>query len=74
MALIVKPSAIAVPLFTFRGSQLPAVMGTCEHIVVLNFGQKLAGGSPTAVANPEVIAATLPWRGGDTCLRCVMCV
>jgi branched-chain amino acid transport system ATP-binding protein len=37
-----------------------AVMGTCERIVVLNFGQKLAEGTPTAVSsNPDVIAAYL---------------
>jgi branched-chain amino acid transport system ATP-binding protein len=37
-----------------------AVMGTCERIVVLNFGQKLAEGTPAAVSsNPDVIAAYL---------------
>lgn len=37
-----------------------AVMGTCERIVVLNFGQKLAEGIPAAVSsNPDVIAAYL---------------
>ena len=37
-----------------------AVMGTCERIVVLNFGLKLAEGTPTAVSsNPDVIAAYL---------------
>ena len=37
-----------------------AVMGTCERIVVLNFGQKLAEGTPTDVSsNPDVIAAYL---------------
>jgi branched-chain amino acid transport system ATP-binding protein len=37
-----------------------AVMGTCERIVVLNFGQKLAEGPPAAVSsNPDVIAAYL---------------
>ena len=39
---------------------MKAVMGTCERIVVLNFGQKLAEGSPAAVStNPEVIRAYL---------------
>jgi branched-chain amino acid transport system ATP-binding protein len=39
---------------------MKAVMGTCERIVVLNFGQKLAEGPPAAVStNPEVIRAYL---------------
>jgi branched-chain amino acid transport system ATP-binding protein len=39
---------------------MKAVMGTCERIVVLNFGEKLTEGTPTAVGtNPEVIAAYL---------------
>jgi branched-chain amino acid transport system ATP-binding protein len=39
---------------------MKAVMGTCERIVVLNFGQKLAEGSPAAVStSAEVIDAYL---------------
>lgn len=39
---------------------MQAVMGTCERIVVLNFGQKLAEGTPSQVStSPEVIQAYL---------------
>jgi len=39
---------------------MKAVMGTCDRIVVLNFGRKLAEGSPAAVStSAEVIEAYL---------------
>jgi branched-chain amino acid transport system ATP-binding protein len=39
---------------------MKAVMGTCERVVVLNFGQKLAEGPPGSVStNAEVIRAYL---------------
>lgn len=39
---------------------MKAVMGLCDHLTVLNFGNLLAGGTPEAVRNnPEVINAYL---------------
>jgi branched-chain amino acid transport system ATP-binding protein len=44
---------------------MKAVMGTCERVVVLNFGQKLAEGTPAAVStNAEVIQAYLGTKVG----------
>ncbi len=39
---------------------MPLVMSTATQVVVVNFGRRLAVGSPTQImANPEVVAAYL---------------
>ncbi len=44
------------------------VMGICEHIVVLNFGQKLSEGSADTVSSdPKVMEAYLGSSGGNKC-------
>src|SRR5690606_4777325 len=45
---------------------MQVIMGVCDHIVVLNHGQKIAEGSPTEVrANPLVIEAYLGAQEDD---------
>ncbi len=40
------------------------IMGVCEHIIVLNFGEKIAEGSADEVSkNPQVIEAYLGTSG-----------
>lgn len=45
---------------------MPLVMKTCDRIVVLNFGKKIAEGNPEVIRqNPEVIKAYLGSEGDD---------
>jgi branched-chain amino acid transport system ATP-binding protein len=46
------------------------VMGVADHVVVLNQGQVIAGGTPTSVqANPAVLEAYLGRRGASKTLK-----
>jgi branched-chain amino acid transport system ATP-binding protein len=59
MALISKIRAGGITIIMIE-HDMKAVMGLCDRIVVINYGEKLAEGSPQQIKeNPEVIEAYL---------------
>lgn len=63
--LIMKIRAMGITVLLIE-HDMPLVMKTCDRIVVLNFGEKIAEGEPKAIqTNPEVIKAYLGSEGDD---------
>ncbi|MEN1967488.1 ABC transporter ATP-binding protein [Lentibacillus sp. N15] len=63
--LIMKIRQMGITILLIE-HDMPLVMKTCDRIVVLNFGKKIAEGEPKAIqTNPEVIKAYLGTEGGD---------
>jgi branched-chain amino acid transport system ATP-binding protein len=57
LARVIRDQGVTVLLVEH---DMRAVMGTCDRIVVLNFGRKIAEGSPEQIrTHPEVIEAYL---------------
>lgn len=63
--LIIKIRDMGITILLIE-HDMPLVMKTCDRIVVLNFGKKIAEGEPKAIqSNPEVIKAYLGTEGDD---------
>lgn len=63
--LIMKIKRMGITILLIE-HDMPLVMKTCDRIVVLNFGQKIAEGDPKSIqSNPEVIKAYLGSEGDD---------
>lgn len=63
--LIMKIQRMGITVLLIE-HDMPLVMKTCDRIVVLNFGKKIAEGDPKSIqSNPEVIKAYLGSEGDD---------
>lgn len=63
--LIMKIKRMGITVLLIE-HDMPLVMKSCDRIVVLNFGSKIAEGDPKSIqSNPEVIEAYLGSEGDD---------